>query len=155
MEENKVKQIKWLVAGLLIILFIAGSTLVLLNKKSGNFSIPLSDPETGIQHWIDAVNGRNIDRVYDLAPDEIKQQITLDQFKKDNINNTLLSPGFYYVNYTLIDKKQNGTYAQIVTQVFLHQSNNQTAFGQQDIPIGYRFVLFYQHGEWKIWTLNW
>ena len=37
--------------------------------------------------WIDAFNSRDIDRIYDLAPDEIKQHVTLAQFKEENIDN--------------------------------------------------------------------
>jgi hypothetical protein len=154
MEEEKAKQIKWLIAGLLIILFICGSTLILLNNKPAKSSIPSTDPETGILMWLDAVNGRNIDRVYDLAPDEIKQQVTLARFKDDNLNNTFLQPGNNFLNFSVIDKKQNGTYAQIIAQVWFRQSANQSV-QMTDIPINYKFALYYQHGEWKIWTLQW
>ena len=155
MKEKNSSTVKWVVAGLFLIVLVAGSIYVLSDKiPSGKYSIPSTDPETGIQNWIDAVNQRNIDRVYDLAPKQIKRQRTLDQFKEDNLNNTFLQPDHYFMNYTVIDKRQNGTYAQIMAQVFLHQPAD-TGTTVSDIPIQYKFALFYEHGEWKIWTLPW
>jgi hypothetical protein len=157
MAEKREKQLRWLAAGLLIVLFIAGSIFVLLNRQNnnGNSSVPSTDPETGIQMWIEAVNGRNIDRLYDLAPDEIHQQVTLSQFKEENINNIFLQSGNKFLNYSVIDKKQNGTYAQIMAQVLFHRIVNQSALITQEDPLQYKFVLNYQHGEWKIWTQKW
>jgi hypothetical protein len=154
-KKGKSTQMKWVVAGLIIILIIVGSAIVILNNKNliVKTSGPSTDPETGIQNWIEAVNGRNIDRLYDLAPDEIKGQRTLDQFREDNTNNILFKQGNYLYNYTLMDKKQNGTSAQIIAEISLHQPENQGTPGQE-IPIFYKFSLFYEHGEWKIWTLK-
>jgi|GEM_PF-1766799 hypothetical protein len=154
-EEKRLKKIKWLIAGLVLIALIIGSIYVLSNKiPFGKSSSPLTDPERGIQNWIEAVNQRNINRVYDLAPDEIKQQRTLAQFKEDNLNNTFLQPDHYFINYTVIDKKQNATYAQIIAQIFLHQPADQGTLGSE-VPIQYKFALYYEHGEWKLWTLKW
>jgi hypothetical protein len=154
-KEKGSIQKKWFVAGLIIILVFLGSAIVILNTKNiiAKSSVPSTDPETGIQKWIEAVNGRNVDRLYDLAPDEIKEQITLAQFKEDNINNTLFRPGYYFSNYTLMDKKQNGTSAQILAGITLHQPKEQDSSGNE-IPVLYKFALFYEHGEWKIWTLQ-
>jgi hypothetical protein len=151
MNEKRVKKIKWLVAGLLILAFIVGGIYVLSSKIPPRQLIPLTNPETGIQNWIDAVNQRNIDRVYDLAPDEIKNQVTLVQFKEENVNNTILEPGFRFTNFTVINKQQNATYAQILAQVLLLKPANQGTLGTE-IPIQYRFALYHEHGEWKIWT---
>ena len=84
MEEKKVNEIIWLMAGLLIIIFVAGGMNALLTSRnsSGKSSVPQTEPETGLQNWIEAVNGGNIDRLYDLAPDEIKQQRTLVSSKR-------------------------------------------------------------------------
>ena len=156
MEEKMSKQLRWLVGGLLIVLFIIGSFNVFLSKNppAEKSQVPSVDPEQGLQNWIEAVNGRNIDRIYDLSPDDIKQQRTLVQFREDNINNTILRPGYYFLNYSVINKKQNGTYAQIIAQVFLHQPENSGSLGPE-VPLQYKFALYYQHGEWKIWTLKW
>jgi len=152
MKEKKDRQIKMFAAGLLVILIIGGSALILINKP-GTITVPSTDPETGLQNWIEAVNARNIDRVYDLAPDEIKQQVSLDQFRKDNMNNTLLQPGEKFLNFSIYDRKQNGTYAQITAQVFLQQTPGKNSLGPE-VPMQYKFALFFQHGEWKIWTVK-
>jgi hypothetical protein len=153
MEEKKLKHIRWFVAGLLLIALIAGSVYVVDSKNTGKFSVPSTDPETGIQEWIDAMNQRNIDRVYDLAPDEIKDQVTPEQFKMANINNTLLKPGNSFTSYTVIEKKQNGTSAQITAQVILHIASNQQNTHGTDVPVVDTFALLYQHGEWKVWMM--
>jgi hypothetical protein len=113
-----------------------------------------TDAETGIQMWIAAVNARDLDRVYDLAPDTIKQRINLTPFKESNINNSFLQPGNFYSDYTVIDKEQNATDAQIDAQLFFNQSADM-GNASHETPISYRFGLYYEHGEWKIWTLDW
>lgn len=153
MKEKMLKDKKWVVAGLLLIALIAGSVYILDSKNTGKFSVPSTDPETGIQEWIDAMNQRNIDRVYDLAPDEIKNQVTPEQFKMANINNTLLTPGNSFSSYTVMDKKQNGTSARIIAQVILHIPSNQQNTQSTDIPLVDTFALLYQHGEWKVWMI--
>ena len=52
-----------------------------------------------------------------------------------------------------MDKKQNGTYAQIIAQVILHIPSNQQNTQSTDIPLVDKFALLYQHGEWKIWMI--
>ena len=122
------------------------------NNHGAKYMVSFNDPETGVKEWIDAVNEKNIVRVYDLAPDEVKGKRTLDQFKGENTNNILFGEGNYLHNYSLLNKTQNGTYAQIIAQIFLHQQDNQGM--DHEIPIFYKFALFYEHGEWKIWTIN-
>ena len=100
---------------------------------------------------MEAVNAGNVDRLYDLAPDEIKEQRTLVQFEGDNRNNTFLQPGYDFTGYRVIDKKQNGTYAQIIAEVHYQQPENQGTPGTK-APRLYTFDLFYEHGEWKVWT---
>jgi len=154
MEEKKLQHIKWFVAGLFLITLVVGGVCVLDGKNTGKSSVPSTDPETGIQEWIDAVNQRNIDRVYDLAPDEVKQKMTLAQLKEDNLNNTLLQPGYYFINYSVVDKKQmTGTSARIKAQVYLHETANPQYTSGLEVPLQFEFALDYQHGEWKIWTI--
>lgn len=155
MQEKKKTSIGWFAAGFIILLLLSGSVIGLLNSKtfSGGSSGPSSDPETGLQQWIAAVNGRDVNRLYDLAPDDLKEQIPLDQFKQENLNNTLFRTGYYLSNYTLLNKQQNGTSAQIDAEVSLHQPGGLES-PARDIPVLYKFALFYEHGEWKIWTLQ-
>jgi hypothetical protein len=113
-----------------------------------------TDAETGLQMWIAAVNARDLGRVYDLAPDAVKQQISLAQFKENNLNNSFLQPGDYYSDYSLIDKVQNATFGQIHAQLIFNQSAEK-GNTSTETPMSYRFGLYYEHGEWKIWTLDW
>jgi hypothetical protein len=155
MKEKWIKNITWIAAGLLLIALIVGCISVLGSKTtSDSLRVPLTQPETGLQMWVDAMNQRNMDRLYDLSPDEIKNEVTLAKFKEDNLNNTLLQSGYDFINYSVIDRKENGTYAQITAQIWLHQPANQSSLGPE-IPLLYKFALYYQHGEWKIWTLKW
>ena len=113
-----------------------------------------ADSESGLQGWLAAVNARDLDRVYDLAPDAVKQQISLTQFKEKNVNNSFLQPGNFYSDYTILDKEQNATYSQIKAEFFYEHSANQGNTSQAS-PIFYRFGLYHEHGEWKIWELSW
>jgi hypothetical protein len=152
MEEKNLKRIKWIVIGLFLFAFIAGSVYVLSSNNSlGKSSAQIPDPETGIQMWMKAMNLKYVDRVYDLAPDEIKEQRTLDQYKEDNLNSTFLLPDTSFTSYTVIDKKQNGTYAEIDAQVIMQLPGKQ-GNPSPEVPLYYKFDLFYEHGEWKVWV---
>ena len=110
------------------------------------------DPETGIQNWIDAVNNKNVSRLYELAPAEIKKQVIEPQFKKDNQDNLILKPGLTFeTGYTVITKSVNGYNATIKAQLFL--KNSKAVNGSpSEIHVQYLFYLFYEDGEWKIWN---
>ena len=152
MEEKKLKNIKWFVAGLFLIAIIVGCVYTLDSKSVAKSSVQTTDPETGLKMWIKAVNLKNTDSLYDLVPDEIKQQMTSAQFKEYNVNNTILKPGSSLPGYNIIDKKQNGTYAQIVAKVLLLQPGMGGNSSPEIVPLSYQFDLYYEHGEWKIWT---
>lgn len=151
MEEKKLRNIKWFVAGLLIVAIIIGGIYVLGSRNMAKTAVFSNDPETGIKMWIDAANQKDINRLYDLAPDEIKQQMTLARFEEANLNSSILQPGSSIASYDVIDKKQNGTFAQINARVFLLPPGAQGNLSQE-IPVSDHFDLFYEHGEWKIWT---
>jgi hypothetical protein len=144
----------WIVVALFIFALAIGCTNIIhTNNQSQSRDFPQGAPETGIQNWINAINQKDIVRLYDLSPDEIKRELTLDQFREENSNNTLLQPGYGFVNYTVVDKKQNGTYAQIFAQVWKqYPPNPQNKLGPE-VPVYYTFALFYEHNEWKIWDI--
>ena len=143
-----------IVVGLLIFLCTMGCLSFQQNNNHfPSVNVPQENPEIGIQNWIDAVNGADVNRLYDLSPDEIKRQITLDQFKEENLNNTLLRSGHGFENFTIINRKQNGTYSQIFAQVWERLPPNQENPSGSEIPVYYTFALYYEHNEWKIWTI--
>ena len=134
-----------IVAGFLLFVFATGcTTFQQTTAHPQSVTVSQDRPETGIKNWLDAVNQKNVTRLYDLSPDEIKRQISFDQFREENLNNTLLKPGHGFVNFTVINKEQNGTYSQIFAQVFERfppdPENNTPG---SDISIFYTFALFY------------
>jgi len=112
-----------------------------------------SNPQNGIQNWIDAVNARNVDLVYNLSPDEIKDQVSLDEFRQINLSNPLLKPGNEFLNFTIYDEVQNGTYSEIKAQVWLKKPTDPNSTTGSEVPLQYKFALFFEHGEWKVWTI--
>ena len=140
--------------GLVILVCIAGCTTPAFEKNTTQpILVSPSNPESGIQNWIDAFNARNIDLVYNMSPDEIKKQISLSDFRKANVNNSLLNPGNTFLNFTAYDKTQNGTYAQIKAQILLKIPPNPNNTNGTLVPVQYTFALFFEHGEWKVWTI--
>jgi hypothetical protein len=136
-----------------IIGFSAISGCVHQNPKitSANNIIP-PDPESGIQNWIDAVNSKNVSRLYDLAPGEIKKQVNEQQFKLDNHDNLILKPGLTFKpEFTEITKSVNRLNATIKAQLFL-QNSNELNGSTSEIAVQYIFYLFFENGEWKVWT---
>ena len=61
--------------------------------------VAYSDPETGIQEWVDAVNNKDIVRLYDLEPNEIKQEVSFGQFVTVNKDNAFLSQNATLTGY--------------------------------------------------------
>jgi len=109
------------------------------------------DPETGIQDWMDAVNQKDVSRIYDLAPGAIKSQINEEDFAKANADNLFLKPGVYFTGYDVLDKTTDGYNASISAQVFMQKPDeNGSIF---TTALFYKFVLIYEGEEWKIWTV--
>ena len=151
MDKNREKNLRWIAAGIVVMFLLVGVASVFQNtgNSPGKNSSPSADPETGVRMWIDAVNQRNIERIYNLTPDEIKQQITITRFTENNVNNTLFQSGYDPAGYRILDKQQNRTFARIVAEV--PYRGNHPGPGIK-APLVYVFDLFYEHGEWKVWT---
>ncbi len=117
-----------------------------------NATVALPDPETGLQMWIDAINAKDINRLYTLSPNQIREQVTLEQFTKDNSDNYLLKPGYIFTKYIIINETVNQTTAIIVADLPL-QVPSQNSTQLKVIPINYKFFLIFEDGEWKIWNV--
>jgi hypothetical protein len=109
------------------------------------------DPETGITAWITAVNNHDYDRVYDLGPREIQQQVSRSAFITAQRDNPLLAPGNLIKDYTIEKKTISENNAAITVQLILHTpaGANQSA---RDIALYIKFVETFENGEWKVWT---
>jgi len=109
------------------------------------------DPETGVNSWTYAVNNHDYDRVYDLAPLLIRQQVSRPAFISAQSDNPLLSPGNIIQGYTVVNKTISGNDAAIVAQLVLHVP----AFGNEsarDIPLYIKFLEVFDNGQWNVWT---
>jgi hypothetical protein len=111
-----------------------------------------SDPETGIQEWMDAVNHKDITRLYALAPDEIRQQVSYEQFVQANENNVLFSPAWEFTNYTVLNKTINQSTSSIMAMLVLQKPVSENSTRYESIPVYYTFILVYEDDQWKVWT---
>ncbi len=140
---------------ILALVSISGCTTSMhsqLNSSVENATVALPDPETGLQMWIDAINAKDINRLYTLSPNQIREQVTLEQFTKDNSDNYLLKPGYIFTKYIIINETVNQTTAIIVADLPL-QVPSQNSTQLKVIPINYKFFLIFEDGEWKIWNV--
>jgi hypothetical protein len=149
---------KWLSAFviLLIILILVsatGCTTIQQNVLSGKTTARSIDPETGIQSWMTAINQKDVSRLYNLAPDEIKQRVSYEQFVNGNKNNTLLKPGLTFTQYIVLNETFNDTAANIKAVLALQIPNSQNSTQAETIGVNYDFILLFEHGEWKVWTI--
>lgn len=111
------------------------------------------DPETGLTAWIAAVNIHDYDRVYDLAPQDIRQQISRPAFIAAQRDNPFLASGNIIKGYTVENKTISGNDGAITVQLLLHvpAAGNQSA---QDIPLYIKFVEIFENGAWHVWTTS-
>ncbi len=145
-----------LLIGILVFVSIAGCATSLhpqLNSTIEKSTDALPDPETGLQEWMTAINAKNINRLYTLSPDQIREQVTLEQFTKDNTENYLLQPGYVFIGYTILNKTVNQTTATITAQLNLQVSASQNLNQTKVFPVIYKFFLVFEEGEWKIWNI--
>jgi hypothetical protein len=141
---------------LVLILCIASALLIsgCISPSSDLFkskkNIP-PDPETGIREWMDAMNQKDVHRLYVLAPDAIKSQINERDFVRANEDNNLLKPGVEFTNYDVLNKISDGYNASISAQLTMRRpADDGSVFATS---LFYKFALFYEDGEWKIWTV--
>lgn len=113
----------------------------------------LPDPEAGLQNWINAINAKDIDRLYALSPKEIRDQVTLEQFTLDNKNNSILNKGVICTQYTLLNKTINQTTATISARLLFQVPDSKNTTQYTSVPVYYKFILIFEQGEWKVWTV--
>jgi len=142
------------IAVVLVVLIIAcGCTSV--NTSVADQSSSLPDPETGINAWIDAVNAHDINGFYNLAPNEIKEQIPEQQFITANTNNPLLQQDRSITGYKILNETSNATMANIKVMVSLRQDVSANSTQTEIIPLYLNFEEWFENGEWKVWTIPW
>ena len=111
------------------------------------------DPETGIASWINAVNHKDVQQLYLLAPDDIKKQVSYEQFATANENNMLITnPNLKFAGYEILNKTVNQSTAKISAVLNLQKPDSDNTTQMDSIPVIYTFVLKYEDNQWKIWT---
>jgi len=113
--------------------------------------VSLTNPETGITNWMDAMNKHDASRLYDLSPDMIKKQISKPDFLKVNEQNGMFIDNISFVDYSVLNETQNDKRAMIKAQLVMATphpvSGNVTYSG-----IFYTFDEYYEKNEWKVWA---
>ena len=143
---------KWgILAGLLILAFSTGCTSAGISDISKRSNPP--DPETAIISWMDAVNHKDVQRLYLLAPDEIKNQVTYEQFVKANEGNLLFTEsGLSFTNYTVLNETGNQSEATISAMLIMQKPVSKNSTNMESVPVFYTFTMMYEDNQWKVWT---
>jgi len=137
--------------GLLLLAISAGC--ILSTSPDGSRSSSQQSPDTAIVSWIDAVNHKDLERLYLLAPDEIRNQISYEQFEMVNKNNKLLTdPNLTVTSYTVINETANLSDAEAMTVLIMQRPVSENSTNMESIPVFYTFVMKYENSQWKVWT---
>jgi hypothetical protein len=133
---------------------IAMGCLALQSSTPGNNMTP-PDPETGIQTWVAAVNAHDVTALYYLAPEGLREQVTLDQFKIANVNNTFFADSRSISGYEVLNKTGNASMANIHAVILLQQTFRDNSSQTETIPVYLNFQEWFEDGKWKVWTIPW
>lgn len=137
--------------GLVILILACGCTAV--NNSAVNNYSPQPDPDTGINAWIDGVNAHDVNGLYNLAPEWIKKNVTLEQFVSANANNTLMTPDKSITGYKILNETSNATMANVKVLVSLNQDVSTNSTQKETIPLFLNFEEWFENGEWRVWTI--
>jgi hypothetical protein len=92
------------------------------------------------------MNSKDIPRLYALSPSIIRSNISEQDFIRANEDNLLLKPGVVFSNPEIINKTSDVSEATIKAMVVVDRP------GSGSVPVFYTFHLFFEDGEWKVWT---
>ena len=113
------------------------------------------DPETGIQSWVAAVNAHDVTALYYLAPKGLREQVTLDEFKIANVNNTFFADSRSITGYEVLNKTSNASMANIRAVILLRQTSAGNSSETTTIPVYLNFEEWFEDGAWRVWTVPW
>jgi hypothetical protein len=139
--------------GLIMLIVICGCTAT--DSSMLSKSLPQPDPETGIIAWMEAINAHDVSGLYNLAPEGIRDQVSLEQFVNANTNNTLLASDKEITGYKILNETSNATMANIKVALLLHQNVSANSAETETIPLYLNFEEWFENGEWKVWTIPW
>ena len=118
-------------------------------------NVPQSDPETGVVNWIQAINAHDPSALYYLAPSQLRNQISIEQFKIENANNTLLERDKSISQYQILNQTENSTMANLKVLILLQQNVTSNSTTTETIPLYLNFEEWYENGAWRVWTIPW
>ena len=150
---KKILMVVCVVVGICAVILTCGCTSANTSLQRENPTPP--DPETGIIAWMDAINAHDVSALYNLAPEEIRDQISLDQFAKANMNNSLMMPDKTITGYKILNETENTTMANARVALLLHQNVSSDSTQTETIPLYLNFEEYYENGEWRVWTIPW
>ena len=133
---------------LLVVLLVSGC---MNTAGTGLSSSAKPDPETGLDNWKNAINNKDIDRLYNLAPQTVRSQISKTDFIQVNKDNPLFVPGISVTGYKIYNKSVNGNSARIVAAMYVTYYNITTQ-NSTVTPVYYTFNEDFEANEWKVWT---
>jgi hypothetical protein len=140
--------------GLLVLILACGCLATKPSGLSENPSLQ-PDPDTGLIAWMEAINTHDVTGLYNLAPEEIRDQVSLDQFEKANMNNSLMTQDKAVTGYKILNETGNATMTNIRVELLLRQNVSADSLQTETIPLYLNFEEWYEKGEWKVWTLPW
>jgi len=138
---------------ILVLVSVCGCVGSLSDSSMNKTSASHSDPETGVQEWIEAVNNHNIVRLYDLEPDEVRQEISFNQFEDVNKDNNFISPNASLSGYDILNETSNATIANLIVVVNWNGPVSPNSTQLETMTIYYHFEEFFEDGEWKVWIV--
>ena len=121
----------------------------------GCISANQPDPETGVIAWVNAINAHDVGKLYYLAPEEIQNQVSINQISNANANNSLLTQDKAIVDYKVLNETRNETMANLHMMIVLKQNVSANSTQTETIPLYLNFEEWYESGEWKVWTIPW
>jgi hypothetical protein len=140
--------------GIGVLLFVVSMGCISPGVSDGGTTTIQPAPETGLASWINAVNNKDVQQLYVLAPNEIKNQVSYEQFVKANQNNILLTnPNLKFSGYEILNKTVNQSNAKINAMLVMQKPASDNSTHIASIPVFYTFVLTYENNQWKIWTV--
>ena len=153
MENPEKNKKRWLIAGFILLLVLAGSVFIVINKGNSFGKSPQSvqDPREGIKEWIDAMNTRDFARLYALSPESIQKGIDVQGFTRAQAGNPLFAEGSRISEFQVLNQSFDGnttTITALIVMTMPSQENSTT----ENIPIQIKFIEIFEHGSWRVWA---
>lgn len=139
----------------LIIILLVGAGCIAQEGSSSPFRAGAApDPESGIVHWIDAVNSRNYGSVYDLMPREKRAGISRNEYILLNRENPspFLTSGAVIHDYFVLEKRVDGLNATVTAGLQTRSPSMEEHAAEKGNTVFFTFDLTFEDNEWKAWV---